>query len=578
MYRLVALVCLSTGCKLFVDPTIDETCEDLGTCDDGTDGRPVDADGDGYTESEGDCDDGNADVNPGAAEVCDDVGVDEDCNGLADDDDPGVIGTQAVFEDVDGDGWGDVQVGVACTTGAGESLRGGDCDESAPAVNPGATEICDNGVDDDCDGTPGDCLPYEGALDRDRTPTARITSDAYRFGFWGTAGDLTGDGRTDLIVGSPDSSYTAGRAYVFSGLEPGQQREPGSAAAIIEGRSMTYIGAGAAVGDLDADGQDDLVLRSLDDQTRVFHGPLAGFIGLDDTTVRIDGIGGSATERTGLLLADVNRDGTPDVILGDMDAERPGGIGAVYVFDSPVANPVYGPDRASRILEGADDQRPGFEIGHGDFDGDGVLDLVTSDPVADTTSADAGSVWIIRDGLRSGVTSISDVPDSIDGRRPDGRVGSSFTAGDLDGDGLDDLIIGGPGSGDATLGQVFVFSGAPVGERIVADAPTTISAESRGGLFGYHLVVTDLSGDGQLDLAIAEPMADGEAGAVHLVYGPVDAPYLVSTDLDAVARPQSGDAFYGYGLTAPGDLDGEETGDLAISSADGVEVLFGGAW
>ena len=87
----------------------------------------TDADLDGYTICLGDCDDTNAAIYPGAAEICD--GLDNDCSGAADD---------AVGIDEDQDGY---------------CVDDGDCDDTDPAINPGAAELC-NGLDDDCDGSP----------------------------------------------------------------------------------------------------------------------------------------------------------------------------------------------------------------------------------------------------------------------------------------------------------------------------------------------------------------------------------------------------------------------------------------
>ena len=86
----------------------------------------VDDDGDGFSELQGDCNDADPGVHPGADEVCDD-GVDNNCNGSTDGSEP----------DGDGDGFG------PC---------GGDCDDDDPAVSPAAAEIAGDGIDNDCDG------------------------------------------------------------------------------------------------------------------------------------------------------------------------------------------------------------------------------------------------------------------------------------------------------------------------------------------------------------------------------------------------------------------------------------------
>jgi len=105
----------------------------------------LDQDGDGLTPAEGDCDDLNAEVRPGIAEICD--GFDNDCNGEADD---GVKTTY--FWDGDADGFGNSDLSIeGCEGPIGYVQTDGDCDDAMWSVNPEGVELC-NGVDDDCDG------------------------------------------------------------------------------------------------------------------------------------------------------------------------------------------------------------------------------------------------------------------------------------------------------------------------------------------------------------------------------------------------------------------------------------------
>ena len=111
----------------------------------------VDFDSDGFTRVEGDCDDNNSSVNPNAQEICD--GVDNNCDGQVDE------GRKTTFyEDADGDGYGNPQVTTkACSKPSGYVTNNTDCDDTNAAVNPGATEIKKNGIDDDCNAsTPDD--------------------------------------------------------------------------------------------------------------------------------------------------------------------------------------------------------------------------------------------------------------------------------------------------------------------------------------------------------------------------------------------------------------------------------------
>ena len=162
---LVALIAIS-GCSApfadvdfddkapaFEDPSSDGSSDEGTDGTDGTDGSEAksDVDGDGYA-ADVDCDDQNAAIHPGAAEVCD--GIDNDCDGLQDDADDSLEALSATtfWKDADGDGFGDPSVEtLACVAPAGFVGLSDDCDDSSADVSPDAAEICD-GVDNDCNG------------------------------------------------------------------------------------------------------------------------------------------------------------------------------------------------------------------------------------------------------------------------------------------------------------------------------------------------------------------------------------------------------------------------------------------
>ena len=106
----------------------------------------------GFVATGGDCDDTRSGVNPGAQEICDAGNFDEDCDGVADDADPSVVGKVTWFADGDADGFGDPGATVsACDPPGGFIADNQDCNDGNGAIHPGATEIV-NLVDDDCDG------------------------------------------------------------------------------------------------------------------------------------------------------------------------------------------------------------------------------------------------------------------------------------------------------------------------------------------------------------------------------------------------------------------------------------------
>jgi len=155
-----------------IHPAATEVCNEVDDdCDDEIDEGLAttvwypDGDGDGYgdanaagtetclvladhVDNNGDCDDGDAAVNPGATEMCD--AIDNDCDGEVDEDD--AADALTFYEDADGDTYGNVLSSTrACSQPAGWVSNVLDCDDGDPNQYPGADELC-NGEDDDCDG------------------------------------------------------------------------------------------------------------------------------------------------------------------------------------------------------------------------------------------------------------------------------------------------------------------------------------------------------------------------------------------------------------------------------------------
>lgn len=116
------------------------------------DPNDIDDDGDGLSENEGDCDDTDPNNYPGNTERCD--GQDNDCDNLVDDNDPDVVNQSTYYIDADGDGYGDAASTIDdCEQPSGYVEDNTDCDDGDGAVNPNAEEICDDGIDNNCDGS-----------------------------------------------------------------------------------------------------------------------------------------------------------------------------------------------------------------------------------------------------------------------------------------------------------------------------------------------------------------------------------------------------------------------------------------
>ena len=178
-----------------------------------------DKDGDGYDDLScggTDCDDTDSSIYPGATEYCD--GIDNDCNGVLDDD--YAVDAVTWYEDSDGDSYGDITSTItACAAPSGYVSDDTDCDDTDAAVNPGATEVC-NGIDDDCD---GDIDTDDSSLDASTSITYYKDSDGDGYGDGGTSTDAceppTGYVTDDSDCDDTNAAVNPGATEVCNGID-----------------------------------------------------------------------------------------------------------------------------------------------------------------------------------------------------------------------------------------------------------------------------------------------------------------------------------------------------------------------
>jgi hypothetical protein len=480
----------------------------------------------GASSNNQDCDDTRFETNPGAAEIC--GGGDENCNGLIDDDDPDVEGRSAAYADTDLDGYGDAEAPVeVCETGAGAETIAGDCDDTRAEVNPDAEEVCRNGLDDNCDGMADECQWAQSAdIDMVAKAWTSIEND-FAGATLGRAEDATGDGLVDLLIGIPYSD-----AYTYNG----------GAVAVVSG-------VAAVSGGRLAEGQVEAVLVGTDQN---------GFAG------------------TAITAADFDGDGISDVVMGAPDADTPtGAAGRVAVFEGPVSGVLRANTATAELVGSRTGDRAGRTlIATHDVTDDGTVDLIIGSGASAANMAPVAA-WVVPDPL--GVTDLSTVPALVVGLQNRPRV-HVVSSADVDGDGIGDLIIGSPDTGDieSPEGVIYVHLG-PFTDRtdLAGDAVATWEG-SPGAAAGSALIAEiDADGDGLYDIIVGSPGALGGSGQVTLIADPLQGGDL-SDETTRWTGTSSANA--GYALSTTTDREGAPLLLVGGPTADTSALDSGAVW
>ena len=560
---------------------------------------------DGWVADHTDCDDNDATVHPGAEEVCD--GVDNDCDGVTDG--PDAIDGITWYADADQDGYGVEQDSVyQCAAPSGYTELAGDCDDGAADVHPGAPEICNDFVDNDCSGGAPECrLTGEGPI---ADLAVRIVGDGGAFGH-AVLGeiDLNHDGQDDLVVGAPEYGlFRDGAIYIFYGpISPTSgDLHTSDADVFIPGDQIpSALGASLAnPGDLDGDGLPELAVGALDisNSSIAFGG---GFYVLRGSDL-IDGDFGTP-RLTAIASGRYDAGGTQLVVAGDLTAD-----GVVDLVVSAPANDEFAPNSnagiacmvrgtstgdlslraAAGCLRGAaiEDRLGESMAALGDFDGEGANVLAIGAPRHNP----AGAVWVVPQ-MRTNFDNISDELGIFGPHSGDAFGGQLAGPGDLNGDGYDDLAIGAAGddAGGDDAGAVYIVQGRLIVNEEMPDAiselnPVVLVGQASGDGAGTISTARDFDQDGWLDLLVAAPDKATEdaldAGRVYLVYGPIDTPGTFAL-ASAPLRLDGGVDYeeIGSALAPAGDLDGDGYPDLAVGAPsdggdfDGAVYLLYGA-
>jgi hypothetical protein len=513
-----------------------------------------------------DCDDARADVAPGLPELCD--GLDQDCDGGIDEDP--VDGVPSMV-DADGDGYGSAPV-VACEAATTSVAQGGDCDDADPLVFPGQAQIGRPG----CEGM-GEAFEFLGEAPGERA------GDNVR-----DAGDLDGDGYSEVLICAPEHDGAKGATYVVGALEPGKASLADARARLIgespgDGACYDFI----SIGDVDADGDGDLLIGAggydgpLGGEGAVYLvlGPFAGDVLLADQAATLL-VGSGAGDQLGdTSTGDLDGDGQAELVIGARLADVNGlDSGMVLVLDPPPPGEFVASDLAISRLLG---ETPGVIAGDpfpvGDLTGDGLHDLAIQTQEDATSGLHGGAVYVVHAPIPPGDVILDTADAKLIGNAGSltGHFGDG--AGDLDADGLDDLIVGAPyddPNGVKSGAAYVVFGPGPssiVG--IEAEADAILQGDRPGIRAGFSVSrLGDLNLDGWLDVLVGAKYDDTvgyNAGAVYVAPGP----FAGTTDLGLSGVKLLGEAANDLAgdVGTVEDLDGDGLPDILVGARHAAE-------
>lgn len=511
--------------------------------------------------------------------------------------------------DVNGDGYGDLVVGARYfdnnhvnegaafvyhgtslglnTTAASmiESNQGdawmGSAVSSAGDVNgDGYSDILvgayayDNGNTDE-----GMVFVYHGSADNigpvEKSTLNPFSSGALAGSSVSSAGDVDGDGLDDVVIGAPNfdgGQSGEGAAFISFG---NASLGTGSIVTFDTDEVNAHVGSSVSgAGDVNGDGFEDVIIGATGavngnhiGAAYVLHGNSGGIAASTPAKTLFWGNQGLGTSVSD--AGDVNRDGYDDVIVsapsyGTANANLCGAVMICLGSGSGIVSP------GTVVTSGLAGTKMGNSLDNaGDLNGDGYSDIAVGANLANIGNVSEGAVYIWH-GSSSGIPNSSLATKMLQSDQNNAEMGISVAgAGDVNGDGFSDLIVGSHkfDNGQTDEGVANVYYGSSTG--CSAQNKTTLEANQNIAYFGKSVGgAGDVNGDGYDDVIVGAPYYDGQAansGGIFVFRG---SPAGVSTSSIFSATNAQAEAHMGESVSGAGDLNGDGYSDILVGIPD----------
>ncbi|MBA5249232.1 MAG: hypothetical protein FE834_06845, partial [Gammaproteobacteria bacterium] len=423
-----------------------------------------------------------------------------------------------------------------------------------------------------------------------------------------SAGDVNGDGLDDVIVGAQyadlNSKSNTGKSYVVFGKTNGSAinlndiaSASGTAGFVINGEQASDFSGSSvsSAGDVNGDGLDDLIVSTYGNsgigKAHVVFGKI------DSTAINLldvaQGTGGFVMNGTSLGISvsgagDVNGDGLADLIVGAWSASKSyvvfgkkGDTAAINLSNIASASGTGGFVINSETTGDKNGRTVSFA---GDVNGDGLDDLIIGAYEAD---GNKGKSYVVFGKTDTGAVDLGTIGSGTGGFVINGENAQDYSgrsasyAGDVNGDGLDDLIVGAYGVNGNTGKSYVVFGKSDTNTVNLSDIAQgtggfVLNGEKSGDLSGFSVSYAgDVNGDGLDDLIVgADNSTKGVKGKSYVVFGTTDTTVINLGDIaqgtggfvvdDRSANDDAGSS--GSSVSYAGDVNGDGLDDLIIGA------------